>query len=253
MTSKIMIVDSHAHIGTSHKRYPLYIKTLEQMVETMDKFSIEKAVVSSIKGFQYDFKEGNLEVKAAMELYPDRFIPFCVVHPRHWGDAEEELERCVKDWGFKGLKLHPVDQFFAADCLSVRRLLEVVEDLGIPVAIHSSMDDFAHPNRIGNLAEQFPKITFLMVHLGKMLYWTDSVEVAESYPNVILDTTDCAPVDNIVERLVDAVGAKRVVAGTNLPISYPGPNITKVTHTKISENDKRLILRENILRIIKGI
>ena len=247
----MLIIDSHAHIGFSHKQYPLYIRTLEKMVKVMDEFGISQSCVSSLKAIQYDFREGNLELKREIQKFPDRFIPFCVVHPRDWDCAEDELVKCIKQWGWKGLKLHPVDQSFPADCLSAKEIIQTAQELQIPVAIHSSMDDFSHPVRIGNLAKEFPAVTFMMVHMGKMLYWTDALEQAIEHDNIILDTTDTMFADGLVETCVDKIGAERIVCGTNLPISYPGPNLKRIEIADIRDQEKELILGQNIQRILK--
>ena len=247
----MLIIDSHAHVGFSHKQYPLYVRTLDKMVQVMDKCGISQSCVSSLKAIQYDFREGNLELKREIQKFPDRFIPFCVVHPRDWDYAEDELVKCIKQWGWKGLKLHPVDQSFPADCLSTREIIQTAQDLQIPVAIHCSMDDFAHPVRIGNLAKEFPETTFFMVHMGKMLYWTDALEQAIEHDNIILDTTDTMFTDGLVETCVDKIGAERIVCGTNLPISYPGPNLKRIEIAGIKDSEKELILAKNIQRILR--
>ena len=249
----MLIIDSHAHIGFSHKQYPLYLHTLDEMVKIMDKFKITKSCVSSLKAIQYDFKEGNSELKKEIAKFPHRFIPFCVVHPRYWDEAKDELIKCVKEWKWKGLKLHPVDQCYPADCLSVKEIVEIAEELNIPIAIHSSMDDFSHPKRIGNLAREFPGVTFIMVHMGKMLYWTDALEEAIKYDNIILDTTDAMFADGLVETCVKRIGAQRIVCGTNLPISYPGPNLKRIEIAKIKNQEKELIFGKNMERILGGI
>lgn len=247
----MLIIDSHAHVGFAHKQYPLYIRTLEKMVEVMDKFGIVKSCVSSLKAIQYDFMEGNRELKCQVAKYPGRFIPFCVVHPRDWDYAKDELVKCVGEWGWKGLKLHPVDQGYPADCLSVKDIIEIAEGLGIPVAIHSSMDDFSHPKRIGNLAAIFPNVVFIMVHMGKMLYWTDALEEALQHENIVLDTTDAMFADGMVETCVQKIGAERIVCGTNLPISYPGPNLKRIEIAQIKDREKELIFGKNMERILR--
>lgn len=247
----MLIIDSHAHIGFSHKQYPLYIRTLEKMVETMDKFGISKSCVSSLKAIQYDFMEGNQELKEQIAKFPGRFIPFCVVHPRDWDHAKNELVKCIKEWGWKGLKLHPVDQCYPVDCLSAKDIIQTARELEIPVAIHSSMDNFAHPARIGSLAAEFPEVTFIMVHMGKMLYWTDALEEAIKYKNIILDTTDAMFADGMVETCVGRIGAERIVCGTNLPVSYPGPNLKRIEIAKITDQEKEMIFGKNMQRILK--
>jgi predicted TIM-barrel fold metal-dependent hydrolase len=246
----MQIVDAHAHIGFSHKQYPLYIRSIDKMLEVMDRYEIARACVSSLKAIQYDYREGNRELKSIVAQFPERFIPFCVVHPRDWGVAEPELEKCITDWGWKALKLHPVDQAFPADCLSARDIIARAAELGIVVAIHSSMDDCAHPCRIGNLARDFPETTFIMVHMGKMLYWTDALEEAIKYDNIILDTTDAMFSDGLVETCVERIGPERLVCGTNLPVSYPGPNLERIRIARIPAAQKEMIMGRNIERIL---
>lgn len=245
-----MIIDAHAHIGTAQRRYPVYIKTTEQIIEIMDRFKIEVACVSSLLAINYDFLSGNLEMRKEISSFPGRFIPFCVVHPRYRPDAIEELRRCVDEWGWKGLKLHPLHQGYPADCRRAQEIIMETARLGVPVLVHSSMDDFTHPRRIANLADKVPDATIIMGHMGALGYWYDSIEIAEQYENIILDTTNAYAVDGLVETAVEAVGADRIVWGTNLPLSYPGPNLVRITESDINEREKRQILGENILRIL---
>lgn len=246
-----MILDAHAYIGASHRRYPLRIRSTQGLLEVMDRFGIGKACVSSIKAIQYDFLEGNREVKQETGKHPDRFIPFCVAHPRYWSDVEVEVVKCLSEWKFAGLTLHPLEQGFPADCLSVKRLMEVVGDFGVPVAIHSAEDDVSHPRRIGALAAAFPSITFIMHHMGRIFAFYDAIEVAMEHPNIILDTTDVTHHDGIVEKAVKMIGADRVVWGSNLPISYPGPNLKRIQIARITKPERELILGRNMERLLE--
>lgn len=245
-----MIIDAHAYVGFSHRRYPPRLRSMEDLVRCMDRFSIQKAVVSSTQAIQYDFKAGNRELKAETDKFPGRFVCFCVVHPRYWGEVRDELVRSVTEWGFAGLCLHPLEQGFPADCLSVKKLMEIAGELGIPVAIHSSEDDVAHPRRIGALATSFKSIPIIMYHMGRIMAFHDAIETAVEHPNIILDTTDVTHHDGVVEKAVSMVGAERVVWGSNLPISYPGPNLKRIQICRISEEARRMILGENIQKLL---
>jgi len=245
----MLVVDAHAHIGFSHPYAPLRVRTTEGIVKLMDRFGIDKACVSSLLGIYYNFVEGNAELKREVEKFPDRFIPFCVVQPRYGEEALLELRKCVKEWGWKGLKLHPSAGGYPADCLSAQRVVEEAVRLRIPVAIHTWIDDLSRPWRVGNLAEMFPDATLIMYHMG-WFQWQEALEQAKKYDNIILDTTQSMYI-RLVEPVVKAIGAERVVWGTNLPISYPGPNLVRVKTARITEEERRLILGENMLRILK--
>lgn len=245
-----MIIDAHAYIGFSHRRYPPIIRTTEHLIRTMDRFGISKSCVSSTMALQYDFKAGNAELKHEVSKFSDRFIPFCVVHPRYWSEAVEEFEKCINEWRFSGLVLHPLEQGFPADCLSVKKLLDVAARLKVPVAIHSAEDDLAHPRRIAALASAFPTVIIIMYHMGRIFAWHDAIEFASVYQNIILDTTDVTHHDGLVEKAVREIGAERVVWGSNLPTSYPGPNLKRIQIARISEDDKKQILGKNIQRLL---
>lgn len=245
-----MIIDAHAYIGRSHRRYPLRIRSTDELLRTLDRFQIDRACVSSTQAIQYDFVEGNAEVRREATRHPDRLTPFCVVHPRYWGEVREELVKCIGDWGFAGITLHPLEQGYPADCLSVKRTCEIAAELRVPVAIHSSEDDVAHPRRIGALAAAFPELPIIMYHMGRVMAFHDAIEVAAERPNIILDTTDVTHHDGVVEKAVGMVGARRVVWGTNLPISYPGPNLKRIMMARIPEAERRLILGENVRSLL---
>src|ERR1700742_5285648 len=93
-----IVIDAHNHIGTRHGA----TQTGADLVAKMDKTGVAKAVI-------FPFTEGNFTndaVKTAYDEFPDRLIPYCAVNA--WQpDAAAEVRRCVRDWGFKGLNLHP--------------------------------------------------------------------------------------------------------------------------------------------------
>jgi uncharacterized protein len=247
-----MIIDSQAHLGYHPLRVPTAKLTTDQIVETMNRYGIDKACVTSMKAVYDDFSTGNKELRAECNRFPDRFIPFCCVQPRYGQRAVEEVKTCVRDWGFKGLKLHPTAGYaqYPADCLSVQNLLEEVAKLKIPVLIRTSMNDNGHPRRVGNLAERFPEIMFILGNMGQILYWQDSIEVAQKHENVIVDTTSVMIVVSLVKQTVEKLGARRVVFGTNFPIDYPAPNLLRITHADISDDDKSKILGGNMARLL---
>ncbi|MGH7005273.1 MAG: amidohydrolase family protein, partial [Alphaproteobacteria bacterium] len=93
-----MIIDAHNHLGIR----PGARQTGADLVAKIDAVGVDKAVM-------FPFVEGNFTnepIKEAFDQFPDRLIPFCAVNP--WQpDAADEVRRCIVDWGFKGLKLHP--------------------------------------------------------------------------------------------------------------------------------------------------
>src|SRR5512139_3203309 len=84
-------------------------------IEEMDKAGIDKAIVSlTAPGVDhFDPAVGtsmarnvNDELAAAIDRYPDRLMGFAALAPKDPQAAAAELERCVKELGFKGWKTH---------------------------------------------------------------------------------------------------------------------------------------------------
>ncbi|HOK30181.1 MAG TPA: amidohydrolase, partial [bacterium] len=77
-----MIIDIHTHLGrVTREDIPV---TVEELIENMDKWGVEKAVVLPLdatpEGSTFWFTtEQVLEV---YRRYPDRIIPFCKLDPR---------------------------------------------------------------------------------------------------------------------------------------------------------------------------
>ena len=51
--------------------------------------------------------DANDELAAAIAKYPDRFVGYAALSPKDADAACKELERCVKELGFKGWHTHP--------------------------------------------------------------------------------------------------------------------------------------------------
>ena len=245
-----MIIDAHCHIGAIHNRYIILIRDAQGIARVMDRFHIDKACVSSLKACQGMVHEGNLELKREIERFPDRFIPFCVVNPRSKG-AISEVRRCIQDWGWRGVKLHPYNHVYPADCYSAKKIVKKAADIGVPILVHSSKDHpYCDPLRVGRLAGAVPEAIVIMGHMGGHLGEWDALEAAEEFGNIVLDTATSSMRHGLIAEAVDRFGADRLVFGTDLPICYPGPQIVRVTCADITEKQKRMILGENIAKIL---
>jgi predicted TIM-barrel fold metal-dependent hydrolase len=108
-------------------------------------------------------------------------------------DGVRELERLVRDQGFKGLSLRPFMIGLPADDRRYYPLYAKCVELGIPVSIHSSanwttvaVSDLGHPRHIDVIAADFPDLDIVMSHAGYP--WVlEATMLAWKYPNVYLE------------------------------------------------------------------
>jgi len=246
-------MDAHAHYpGSVEVSLDPFspIKTIEDEISFLSSRGVERAVLLAPLG---DWLKGNRMTKEAVEKYPGWFVPFCTVNPTFGEVAVRELHKCVKEWGFRGLKLHPQVHCYPADSLIAQRVMEEAAKLRVPVFFHTGDWMVGQPYsllaRYVKVAETFPDVTIIMGHMG-VSDWPEALAMAKRYDNLILDTTGSTITYGVMEASVEAVGSKRIVWGSDVPLYDPIMALSKVRDSDISEEAKRLILGENIVRIL---
>jgi len=236
-----MIIDAHVHLGVLRN----FRATADDLLRWADRAGIDKMVVSHLGAIFSDMRAGNAELATAVRAHPDRIIGYASFTSAYYGRAVlDELERCAQDYGMRGLKIYSANKRSVAEPY----LLPIVERaaaLGWPILAH------ADAREIGWLARQVPQATLLIAHLGEGVegnMW-QTLAMARECPNVVLDLTASQIYAGSVEACVAAVGAERVVFGTDMPLLEPEVQIQKVYGSEISEEMRRLILGGNAARL----
>jgi predicted TIM-barrel fold metal-dependent hydrolase len=154
------------------------------------------------------------------------------------------FEKAIKSGNVKGLKLHPGDDLFDPDYIMVHPLLELAEKAKIPVVLHTGGG--AKPTMVGLAADRFPRVNFVLLHLGD---FHDHVFVAKKCENVFLETSQCLYLHRIARQIVDKVGAHRVIWGSDVPYHFQEIEKRKIELAGLTEDELRLIIGANVLRL----
>ena len=209
------IIDAHTHIGNfgSWARFDF---DLARLKEQMAEFDIEKTLLTGA-GFH-----DNKSVIDAFQKEPDLIVPVAWVKP---GGAAElaEIRRLVEREGFRAIKLHPLFDAYCADDTFVDPVLDLAEELKIPVFIHSGHPPFSLPWQIGWLVER--------------------------HPNVYLDTSG-SPMSVKIREAYDTVGSDRVLFGIDSPFHEPSVEIEKIRATHLPEDALRRIYHDNAAKLL---
>jgi predicted TIM-barrel fold metal-dependent hydrolase len=114
-------------------------------IKYMDEAGIDVAVLSLAASGAEPFEPGvgtevarktNDELAEAIDRYPDRFLGYATLAPKDVDTAVKELERAVRELGFKGWHTH---SNFGDSFIDEKRywpILAKVEELGVPIYIH---------------------------------------------------------------------------------------------------------------------
>jgi predicted TIM-barrel fold metal-dependent hydrolase len=151
-------------------------------------------------------------VSSSSKEYPDRFIPFYYFNPRNEDAQLEELETYARDRGWKGVKVG--HEFVVAR--SMYQMMEIAEKYDLIYVHHSGGGNEYHPYMIGDLANSFPKVKTVLLHMGggmSLDLELVSTKVAEKNPNVYLETCYAHPY--AIKQAVERLGADRVMFGSD--------------------------------------
>lgn len=230
------------------------------LIEEMDASGVDKAVILGIYP-----RVKNEFIAEQVRAYPDRFIGFASVDPNDGVEAIELLEKCIRDYGLKGLKIHPSMQHFRADDVELLTpLMLKVEALSIPVLLHSwawfdGQDNNSSPSRVMNLARKFPNITFIMAHTGGMRFMDLLVisrrkrigQLDNLYVDISSILFDVAngPMAPIFRWTLEQIGLDRVLMGSDFPDYSLVEMVKLVRDLGFDENGLKLVMGENAQRL----
>lgn len=284
-----MIIDFHVHIDYKNpdEKYPA-----SDIVKAMDGADIDISVLlgndQADAGFKRPWVDSSTmavavncsdeEVASYCSQYPDRLIGFSSIHPDRY-QPHRKLERAVKEFGMKGVKLYPHSGFYPND-KRLNLVFQKCVEFDIPVMVHTGIKavswqslKYNRPMYVDDIATNFPDLKIVMCHGGYP--WVEEfIVVAYSNPNIWVDITFLdyiektyrkdGLVEDTIKRLVDLIGPERLVWGSegpymNLPLfgSHGPEYYTKLQDFLVRrfdfllEKDKENILGENAKRLLK--
>lgn len=239
-----MIIDAHAHISCWEE---LGIAgDIDYVIELMGLYGIDKACVSNSRSLRYDFVQGNDEILKAMRKYPDRILGYATVNPWCGEMAVQEFRRRILEQGMIGLKLHVGPTRVDYHSPLCEPLFREAMALDVPVLTHC----YDGGSSADKVASTHPDVKIILGHMGGA-DWFDAILVAKRHSNLFLEICSSNMERGIIEEAVKHVGAERVLFGTDLPPLDPVAALYRVKEANITEREKRLILGENMARILK--
>jgi predicted TIM-barrel fold metal-dependent hydrolase len=240
-----MIIDCHCHAGTGDRMTAPWntIAAIEPYLRRARAAGISKTVVVSV--FHSDYNKANAELAGIIAQHPGRLIGFVFVHAtRDAGRIFRMVERAVRKWRFRGIKIH------GFDAMPTREVCEAARAFRLPIFV----DVISRPEVIDMLAPQYPDVNFIVAHLGSYTDdWRAHQQVVYQmarYPNVYGDTSAVRRFDYIVEAIKRA-GPRKLIFGSDGPWIHPGVELHKVRLLGLAKEHEAQVLGGNILRLMR--
>ncbi len=230
---------------------------VEMTVAMMDQAKVDKSLISAWVAPR-NVMISNDEVASFVAQAPDRLIGVGSVDISKPMQAVQEVRRCIKDLGFKAIRIlpwlwevPPTDRRFypiyAACC-----------DLGVPFCTQIGHTGPLMPSEVGRpiyldqVALDFPELVIVGGHIGYP--WTDeAIAVATKHENVYIDTSAYTAL-RYPPPLVEFMrghGRRKILFGTNYPMITPAKALEGFDTLNLEAEARELFLGGNARRIFK--
>lgn len=270
-----MIIDFHVHTARYQSMTRSYLDLLRR--QWGDRLDWMIQTYSSPEAFLGLMDEGGIDYAVVLaELAPittgisdneyvaefcsksPRLIPFASINPYTISRPSEELERLVRDHGFRGLKLYPTYQHYYPGDAMIYPIYAKAQELGIPVLLHigssvlaGSRLKYGDPIYLDDVAVDFPELILIQSHSGRPFWYDKAFALARIHENVYMEVAGLPPQRLLsyfpeLERIAD-----KVIYGSDWPgVSTIKENIQTLKGLTMSEDSKRKILGANAARVL---
>ncbi len=252
-----MIWDLHCHLANVPGTTPL--ERMASLLRYADRMGIERIIVFMGYPFSIDpspdeLRRQNDQVLEALEHYHDRAFGFAYLNPKHTDASLAEIERCVAQGPMVGIKLWVAA---TSDSELLDPLIERTAALRALIFQHTwwkttgNLEGESTPQQLVELARRHPSAQFICGHSGGD--WERGIRAIRSSPNICTETAGCDPTAGYIEMAVRELGAERVLYGSDAGGRSFASQLAKVHGAEVAPDAKRLILGENLKRLLTPI
>jgi predicted TIM-barrel fold metal-dependent hydrolase len=218
-------------------------------------------------------RQANDNLHAIVAAHPDRFAAFAALATAHPESAADELERCVKDLGFKGAMIHGLTNGKFCDGREYWPIYARAEALDVPIYLHPG---YPHPDVVAVYYEDYlavlsgvfdahPGLQMILGHMGEtlpFLLWrvnhalsrvenaqTRSFrEIFEAHFHVTTSGNFSNPA---LLCTVQEMGIDRIMFSIDYPFVENQPGVDWAEQISLCREDREKILNGNVRRLLK--
>jgi predicted TIM-barrel fold metal-dependent hydrolase len=237
------IIDAHCHLDVSNTIYPTPDIGPAAFVEEMERFHVERSIVSSLSGIEYDIATGNRALAEAIDGYPS-LSGLVVVNPNYLNLSCEEMDRYYQLDNFVGAKLHCYYSEQPTGSPASRALIAEVAKRGKPLLLHTDGPELA--STLKEIAHAHPDLSIIVAHGPP-----EGIQAARETDNVYLDFCSSGPRSDVIREVVDVLGADRVLFGSDESALDRGFVLGTYADAGLTPGESKLVMYENAKCLFK--
>jgi len=247
-----MIIDSHVHVGAS---VTLHTEVeLSHLLNAMETNHVDKAIVQPLPGAYPSSEKVHEVIHAMCKKYEGQFYGLISISPfLPLNQVEDEVKRCVEEFGFVGIKLHTFGHNVNPLSPEGDLIFQLAEQYKLVVNVHTGNGSFGNPCLIIPKAKEYENVSIVLAHSGMQYFATEAQVVASQHQNVYLETSWSQA--EYIDGLVSSLGSNRIMFGSDVYTSNCynlAVELEKYRVLDISNEDKNNCL-SNTAAIVFGL
>lgn len=231
------VFDANAYVGHSGTRGALALE-MPELLHEMDRFAINRALVSHFAGLEYDAVEGNQALER--DAHP-RFEPAWASSPdpSSLADIKKRQPRAVRLW------FGPLHHNFSSAPWCAGELFDYMQENRVLVLMSRPEIEW---DAIATLLENFPRLNVLLLDIG---YRSDRYlfPLLRQFPNLYFDSSMYVG-HRQLEWYLERFGPDRIVFGSRLPLYTPAAALTVLGTARVPESVRHAVAGENLRRLL---
>jgi len=228
------------------------IISAEQLIASMDRLSIDKAMVRiAPSGLDKDVPLSNETLLDNCARHDGRLVPCPIVVPAGaYGYSSEQAQVGEAiERGAGAACIRPGrDEWSLADWV-VGPLMREMSDRKLPLFC---LVEWVALEQIAGLAERHPELVIIIAGIGYRSANT-LLPLMRTFPNTYLSIGRRYTTHRGIEALVERLGPERLLFGSGTPAAEPMMAVAQLMYADISDHAKRRIGGENLLGLLERI
>jgi predicted TIM-barrel fold metal-dependent hydrolase len=227
------------------------------VVQRAQSAGVEYTVVSPLLGLMprgcADACAGNAEARRVVSQTAG-LLQWVVLNPLQPATFDQAAEM-LNDPACVGIKIHPEEHQYRISEHG-QTIFRFAAELRAVVLTHSGEANSRPPDFVP-FADEFPEMTLILAHLGfngvdgKAPDWQVRAIQDARHGNIYTDTSSAQSIlPGLIEWAVSEAGPDRILFGTDTPLYSAPTQRARIDCAEISDAQKRMILRENALRLL---
>ncbi len=192
------IIETHQHVSEQNgtdRTFGWGGNHIENIIGAMAANHVAAAILQPLGGAS-DPMAVHRQIAESAQRYKGHLFGIASLNIKEHGEERtvRELETCVREFGFVGIKLHGFSHGFSPNSPLGYVYFEAANHLGVPLVgcVGAHGMPFTNPGLYADMATEFPNVKVIFAHLDYPVA-EEAVSIARRAPNVYLSSSLSIP------------------------------------------------------------